>query len=118
VDSVGIRGLPSPAPATRRTNPYRTTTPADLRADRAVAAGATISGVATQVRLDGDLERIVDRARAQAQARGELVVAPTGVLSAGLSDAARAALSDWVSSGDYDRAVESITADDPDLATQ
>lgn len=35
-----------------------------------------------------------------------------------LSPAARAALADWVASGDYDRAVAEITADDPDLATQ
>ncbi len=31
---------------------------------------------------------------------------------------ASAVLKDWVDSGDYDRAVEEIVADDPDLATQ
>ncbi len=74
--------------------------------------------MATQARLDPELERIIDDARSRARERGELLTAPTGMVSGGLSDAARAALVDWVSSGDYGRAVEAITADDPDLATQ
>ena len=47
---------------------------------------------------------------------GELVVARYAVLTVPLSSEAKAALDDWVSSGDYE--VSELTADDPDLATR
>ena len=74
--------------------------------------------MATQVNLDPELQSIVERARKQAGERGELLDGPAAPFSTDLSPAARAALADWVTSGDYDRAVAEITADDPDLATQ
>jgi hypothetical protein len=74
--------------------------------------------MSTQAELGPELQLVVDRARAQARRRGELLDEPSGVPSTDLSDAARAALTDWISSGDYDRAVADITADDPDIATQ
>lgn len=38
--------------------------------------------------------------------------------SSDLSPEAQAVLADWVASGDYDRIVAEITANDPDIATQ
>jgi hypothetical protein len=74
--------------------------------------------MATQVKLDPELQRTVERARAAARDRGELVDGPSGIPANELSPAARAALADWVASGDYDRMVAEITVDDPDIATQ
>jgi hypothetical protein len=70
------------------------------------------------MKLDPDFKAIVDRARVQARERGELRDdrwAPSDDL---LPAEARAAVVDWMASGDYDRAVGEIVADDPDLATQ
>jgi hypothetical protein len=53
-----------------------------------------------------------------ARQRGELLDGPGTPPSEGLSPAIRAAVADWVDSGDYDRAVAEIVADDPDLQTQ
>jgi len=74
--------------------------------------------MATKVKLDAELQSVVERARRQARERGELVDGPSELPPDDLSPAARAALADWVASGDYDRAIAVITADDPDLATQ
>lgn len=74
--------------------------------------------MATQVKLDPELQSVVERARQQARVRGELRDAPWNSTSDTLSPAARAVLADWVASGDYDRAVAEIVADDPNLATQ
>lgn len=75
--------------------------------------------MARKLNLDPDLQAVVERAREQARASGELLDGPARVPpSAGLSPEARAALAEWVASGDYDRAVAEIVADDPDLQTQ
>ncbi len=70
------------------------------------------------MKLDPALQSLVERSREHARERGELREGPSGLPSAGLSLVAKAAIVDWVASGDYDRAVAEITADDPDLATQ
>lgn len=80
--------------------------------------GGILSLMTTQVRLDAELRSVVERARRQALERGELLVEQRGLPSLGLSPAASTALATWVASGDYDRAVDEITAEDPDLATQ
>lgn len=72
----------------------------------------------TRVRLDAELRSVVERARIRAREQGELLDTPSGLPPCGLSPAASAVLVDWVGSGDYDRAIAEITADDPDLATQ
>jgi hypothetical protein len=69
-------------------------------------------------KLDPELVERVERARAQARQRGELLDGPSGISGRDLSSAARAALADWVASGDYDRIVGEITAGDPDIETQ
>lgn len=74
--------------------------------------------MATQVKLDPELQEIVDRARVAARERGELRDEPSGMPANDLSPEAKAAVAQWVASGDYDRVVAEITADDPDLATQ
>lgn len=68
--------------------------------------------------MDPALQSLVERSRERARERGELREGASGFPSGGLSPLAKAALVDWVASGDYDRAVAEITADDPDLATQ
>ena len=77
-----------------------------------------VDSMATQVKLDPELLSVVERARRLARERGELVDGPSASPTGDLSPAARGALADWVASGDYDRAVAEITANDPDLATQ
>jgi hypothetical protein len=68
--------------------------------------------------ISPELAAVVARARVAAQAAGELRSISGGSSDAGLSPEARAALADWLSSGDYDRAVAEIVADDSDLASQ
>jgi hypothetical protein len=74
--------------------------------------------MAKRPKLDPNLERIVERSRAAARVRGELLDGPSGIAGDDLSPAARAVLADWVASGDYDRIVAEITAHDPDIRTQ
>jgi hypothetical protein len=74
--------------------------------------------MANQRTISPELAAAVARARVAAEEAGELRSTPAGSPNAGLSPEARAALADWRSSGDYDRAVAEIVADDPDLATQ
>jgi len=74
--------------------------------------------MATRPKLGPDLQAVVERARAQAREHGELLGGPGVPPSEGLSPAIRAAVADWLDSGDYDRVVAEIVADDPDLQTQ
>lgn len=92
----------------------RTTKPVEARRR---GRGVTLRHMSTREKLDPKLHSAVERARSQARDRGELLDGPADLPSA-LSPAASAALADWVSDGDYDRAVAEIIADDPDLATQ
>jgi len=63
------------------------------------------------------LEAAVERARRQAMDAGELLT-PAPYVAPDLDPAVRAALLDWKASGDYERAVAAIAAEDPDLATE
>lgn len=74
--------------------------------------------MATRMNLDPEFQALVERARAEARANGELRDGPRSIDDPPLPPEARAALLDWVRSGDYDRAVHEIVADDPDLATE
>lgn len=78
----------------------------------------SVGSVATRMKLDPELQAVVERARVLARERGELRDGPGASPSEGLSPAVRAAVADWVDSGDYDRAVAELVADDPDLQTQ
>lgn len=73
--------------------------------------------MSTQEQLDPELHSVIERARRQARERGELLDGLASLPTA-LSPTASAALADWVSSGDYDRAIAEIIADYPGLATQ
>lgn len=74
--------------------------------------------MATALNLDPELQAAVERARVQARERGELRDGPWAPPSEPLVESARDALRDWVSSGDYDRAVAEVVAGDPDVQTQ
>lgn len=74
--------------------------------------------MATRLELDPELQAVVQRARDLAREHGELLDGPGAPPSQGLSEAVRAAVADWADSGDYDRAVAELVADDPDLQTQ
>lgn len=67
--------------------------------------------------FDPEFQAVVDRARKLARDRGEILDGPGPPPSEGISPAIRAAIADWVDSGDYDRAVAELVADDPDLQT-
>ncbi len=70
------------------------------------------------MKLDPELQPVVERARQVACQRGELRDGPGTPPSTGLSPAVRAAVADWVDSGDYDRAVAELVDGDPDLESQ
>jgi hypothetical protein len=74
--------------------------------------------MATKLKLDPGLQAVVERARELARERGELLDRPWTPPADPLPEAAREALRDWVDSGDYDRAVAEIVADDPDMQAQ
>jgi len=74
--------------------------------------------MATRMNLNPELQRVVERARTEARQRGELLDGPSGIAGEDLSPEAKAALAQWVASGDYDRIVAEIAANDPDVATQ
>lgn len=73
--------------------------------------------MAARHKLEPEFEAVVERARQVARKNGELRDEPWAPPSEPLPDAAKAALRDWVDSGDYDRAVAEIVANDPDLQT-
>ncbi|HXH59106.1 hypothetical protein [Iamia sp.] len=74
--------------------------------------------MATTLKLDPELQAVVERARELARERGELLDGPWAPPTDPLPEAAREALRDWVASGDYDRTVAEIVANDPDMQTQ
>lgn len=78
----------------------------------------SLVSMATTLNLDPELLAIVERARELTRERGELLDGPWAPPGDPLPEAAREALRDWLASGDYDRAVAEIVADDPDLQTQ
>lgn len=68
--------------------------------------------------MSPELRDAIERARRQARAAGELLEPPTQAPRSPLSAPVRAVLSDWKASGDFDRALAAVVADDPDLATK
>lgn len=74
--------------------------------------------MANRLTISAELAAVVERARRAAGDAGELRSSPAAPPSSPLSPEARAALAEWRTSGDYDRAVAEIVARDPDLATQ
>jgi len=64
------------------------------------------------------LAAAVERARQHASATGELLAEPSGSFSSPFDPDEREVVAAWHSSGDYDRIVAELVADDPDLATQ
>jgi hypothetical protein len=68
--------------------------------------------------LDPEARRLIERLQREHRAARESGAEPPGVIHEPLSSAARAVLADWVTSGDYDRAVAAFTARDPDISTQ
>lgn len=73
--------------------------------------------MATDLRPDLDLVDVVTRARRQAEVSGELRATPPGRLSDTVDSEVRAALARWATTG-YQRALDAVVADDPDLADQ
>ena len=79
----------------------------------------SLDGMATRMNLGTELQAVVELARARARASGELLDGPVARLPPDeLSPPVRAAIADWVDSGDYDRAVAELVADDPQMRTQ
>lgn len=68
--------------------------------------------------MSPELEAVVERARRLAIESGELRTEAAGSPPSPLSPEARAALTEWRMSGDYDLAVAELVADDPDIASQ
>ena len=74
--------------------------------------------MAKPVTFSTEFQATVDRARALARESGEWHDTPAGHCELELGDEVRAAIKDWLDSGDYDRIVAQIVANDPELATQ
>ena len=70
--------------------------------------------MAKPVTFSTEFQATVDRARES----GELHDTPAGRCELELGDEVRAAIKDWLDSGDYDRIVAQIVANDPELATE
>jgi hypothetical protein len=69
-------------------------------------------------KLDAELKETARRGRDRAARDGELVSAGNLAGIPRLPAEVRAALREWVSSGEYEAAVDQIAKEDPDLATQ
>lgn len=64
-----------------------------------------------------ELRALVERTRERAREAGELLDPPTEPPRSHLSPEVRAVLREWRDSGDLDRALAEVVADDPDLGT-
>lgn len=74
--------------------------------------------MATRLSSDPELASIVERARSQASAAGELRNLPPERLASVLNASAREVVASWVGGGGYDQALTEVIAEDPDLADQ
>ena len=74
--------------------------------------------MSNRLTTNAQLSAVVERARQAAEESGELLSSPAEPSASPLSPEARAALVEWRTSGDYDRAVSETVGHDPDLATQ
>lgn len=64
-----------------------------------------------------EFRALVERTRDRAREAGELLDPPTEPWRSPLSPEVRTVLREWRDSGDFDRALAEVTADDPDLWT-
>lgn len=67
--------------------------------------------------MNPELSEAVDRARKGAREAGELLDPPTEPFRSHLSPEVQAVLREWRDSGEFDRAIAEVVADDPDLQT-
>jgi hypothetical protein len=67
--------------------------------------------------LSPELRAAIERAREQLRESGDLLDPPTGPIRSPFPPEVRAILREWVESGDFQRAIDEVTADDPDLQT-
>lgn len=74
--------------------------------------------MANRLTVTPEFAAVVARARAAALEAGELRSGPVADRRPPLPEDVRAALAAWRNSGDYERVVAEITADDPDLQSQ
>lgn len=74
--------------------------------------------MANRLRLSPELRRAVEHARLGAHEAGELLEPPASPPQSPLSPEVRAVLADWKASGDFDRALAEVVADDPGLSPQ
>ncbi len=62
-----------------------------------------------------EFRALVEHARECARAAGELLEPPTEPWCSPVSPEVQAVLREWRDTGDFDRALTEVTADDPDL---
>lgn len=74
--------------------------------------------MANRLSMSPELSEAIDRARRGAREASELIDPPTEPFRSPLSPEVQAALREWRDSGDFDRALAEVIADDPDLADQ
>jgi hypothetical protein len=77
-----------------------------------------MAGMANQLRMGPELAEAVKRARVAAREAGQLLPPRTSAPESPLTPEERRIVAEWHSSGDFDRAVEELVIDDPDLRTQ
>jgi hypothetical protein len=73
--------------------------------------------MATDLRSDPELAKLVEQARTRAAEAGELLTGPTAIESP-LSEEAREIVVSWLAEGGYDRAMAAVEAEDPELRTE
>ena len=78
----------------------------------------TVALVANNPRMSPELSESIERARERAREEGELLDPPTEPFRSPLPPDVQAVLREWRDSGDFDRALAEVIADDPELADQ
>lgn len=79
---------------------------------------ATLCSMANRLTMSPELSEAVERARKGAREAGELLDPPTEPFRSPLSPEVQAVLREWRDSGEFDRALAEVIADDPELADQ
>lgn len=74
--------------------------------------------MASRLTKSPELSEAVERARKGAREAGELLDQPTEPFRSPLSPEVQAVLREWRDSGEFDRALAEVIADDPELADQ
>lgn len=78
----------------------------------------SLGAVADRVTLSPELTAAVERAREQAREAGELLDPPTEPFRSPFPPEVQAILREWRDSGELRRAIDEVTAGDPDLQTR